>query len=359
MLAKRWFFNILLLSGIMYGFAVSVNVLIDPYGVFKTNIFYLDKGFNERFLKIELLKQNKKRYNSYILGSSRVGSTFPDIIEQYIPDSRFYNFSVIYGNIIDANKIAAYLVANDFPVENIYFQIDMDAMSSKIPEDAYYEKQYNPDVEQTSELLFYMQHLIIFPWGKMMRKVSNHFSDDKHGYYDLETGVMYRLSLDKKIAKDHELYIANTPSFHETNERTIKIEPEDYALVMKNLKHLVRLCDENGINLILYTTPLNHNTMDKFTIDSTLKFIKDIANIHDVWYFSGYNSVTMDNHNHYEASHYLYYVSKWIAARMFDDKTVNVPSDFGVLLTKENIQKSEIGIKENMLQYDREKKESH
>ncbi len=360
MKAKKWFFNILISATILYGIVLAINIIIDPYGVFRSPVFYLDKGFNERYLKIEWLKENKKYVNSYIFGSSRVGSTFPDTIEQYIPESKFYNMSVIYGNIVDTNKMITYLVTNNFPVKNIYFQIDMNAMSSKIPEDAYYEKRHNPDVEHTSKLLFYMQHLIIFPWGKMKRKIENHFSDNKSGFYDLEnTGVMFRLKLDKKIAEDHELYIKNELSFHRRNDRVIKIEPEDYALVMKDLKHLVRLCNENNINLILYTTPLNHQTMDKFDIDSSLTFIKDITKIHDIWYFSGYNSVTLDNHNFYEESHYLYHIPKLIAARIFDDKTVNIPADFGVLLTKKNYQKYEIKLKENMLLHDKEKKESY
>lgn len=355
MKTKKWFFNILLLSAILYSFVIIVNIIVDPYGVFKTNIFYLDKGFNERFLKIDWLQNHKKIYNSYLFGSSRVGSTSPTTIEKYIPKSKFYNFSVIYGNIIDVNKMVSYLVANNFAVKNIYFQIDINSMSSKIPEDAYYEKQHHPDVEHTNKILFYMEHLIIFPWGKMIRKVKNHYAKEKSGFYDLETGVMYRLKLDKKIAENHELYIKNEPSFHQHNERVNKIDPKDYTIVMKNFKHLVRLCNENKINLILYTTPLNHQTMDKFDINSSLTFIKDITKIHDLWYFSGYNSITLDDHNYYEESHYLYHISKLIAARIFNDQRVRIPNDFGLFLTKDNIRKYEIQLKENMLQHDKKR----
>ena len=91
--------------------------------------------------------------------------------------------------------------------------------------------------------------------------------------------------------------------------------------------------------------------MDTFVIKDYLAYLKDIATITDFYDFSGYNSITTNNCNYYERSHYRPFIGKLIAARIFNDKTVKVPDDFGQLVTKENITEHLQMLKKNIINY--------
>ena len=62
-----------------------------------------------------------------------------------------------------------------------------------------------------------------------------------------------------------------------------------------------------------------------------------LASIIDFYDFSGLNSVTRNNLNYYEEDHYRYLVGNMIVKRIFGCGNINVPDDFGVLVTKNNV----------------------
>ncbi|MCX2717730.1 hypothetical protein OQH61_08280 [Helicobacter sp. MIT 21-1697] len=58
-----------------------------------------------------------------------------------------------------------------------------------------------------------------------------------------------------------------------------------------------------------------------------------------IWSFYGINSITLDKDNFdNEGWHFKPKVSALMLARIFNDKAIEVPADFGMLLTKENVE---------------------
>jgi hypothetical protein len=107
---------------------------------------------------------------------------------------------------------------------------------------------------------------------------------------------------------------------------------------LEALRELVALCRQHHINLFLYTTPYRKVLLESFTTQNYIMFLRELSKITPYWDFSGYNSVTMDPANYTDQSHYNASVSRWIAARIFNDRTEAVPRDFGVWVTQENIE---------------------
>ena len=91
--------------------------------------------------------------------------------------------------------------------------------------------------------------------------------------------------------------------------------------------------------------------MDAFNQRDFEKYWKMIADVTDFWDFSGYNSISMDSKNFYDVSHYSNYVGELMMARMFNNKEADVPEDFGIYVTKENIDEV-LGKKFNKYEYD-------
>ena len=117
----------------------------------------------------------------------------------------------------------------------------------------------------------------------------------------------------------------------------IGIKEENLQENLEALRELVALCKKKDINLILFITPYNKLLMDHFVAEDYIRFLKDLSEIVGFWDFSGYNSVTTDNKNYIDFSHYNLSVSGLIAARIFNDRTMTVPRDFGIWVTKSNI----------------------
>ena len=66
----------------------GVNYVVDPFNIFHTKFLKEQFQMNERFMKIEYLEENKNKYNSYMFGSSRIGTTPPNIIDKVKSVSR-------------------------------------------------------------------------------------------------------------------------------------------------------------------------------------------------------------------------------------------------------------------------------
>ena len=62
--------------------------------------------------------------------------------------------------------------------------------------------------------------------------------------------------------------------------------------------------------------------------------------------------ISKNDYNYYEDSHYLAYVGELVAAKIFNDKSVEVPEDFGVLVTKDNIDEHLENLRKQIQAYD-------
>jgi hypothetical protein len=116
-----------------------------------------------------------------------------------------------------------------------------------------------------------------------------------------------------------------------------KISGSDIDDSVYTLNKILQTCKANDIKATVFITPHNYSWINKFKVDAYLDYLKAIASVTDFWDFSGYNTITLNNYNYYEGSHYLSRVSKLMAGRIFNDRTVNIPKDFGYHLNLNNI----------------------
>lgn len=333
---KKWikyWFGIIFLSAVLL---ISVNYIIDPLNILHTKFLKQEYQMNERFLKIEYLTKHHEKYNSYMLGSSRIGTTHPSFVEQYIPHSKFYNLTIASGNLSDYLIHLKYFIKHKFELENLYIQIDIANMG-------YYGNShlgnlgtYYPPVENKSLTIFYLEYLTSFQPLSIIGKIKKNFQEESQIEYFLETTGSYTKSkLEQRIIKNCEQYVKAEATFHINNTRF-----SSGVHIKKSLdaiKEIVRLSNENNIKLYIFTTPHNKNMMDTYKVNDYLNFIRGISKITNFYDFSGYNSITNNNCNYYEHSHYRPLVGKLISARIFEDKNIHIPEDFGIYITRDTI----------------------
>ena len=88
-----------------------------------------------------------------------------------------------------------------------------------------------------------------------------------------------------------------------------------------SVKRIAALCEENDINLIVFTNPIYYTTYQEsknLGYDVLLEWLSDPV---DYYNFSGVNDITTNRNNYYEASHYTEDIGDMIIDRIFNGVT--------------------------------------
>lgn len=309
---------------------VLLNVVVDPYEIFRTSFFKQLPQVNDRYSRIEFLKTRKGKYDSYIMGSSRMLHTSPDILVKYLPGAKFYNLATILATPYEHLMHLTYFIQNGYPLKNLYIGLDIDlCFRVKMYKERDLLLKLHPEVLNRSLISYYWAYASAFPKKDIRRKLKLNFSR--------------KVNPIQISGKDGALTFGaeaeNTKVFFEDPSRNeiTAIKNEVKEENVEGLKELVALCRQKEINLILFITPHNRFFMDRFVVKDYLTFLRKLSEITSFWDFSGYNSIITNNKNYLDTSHYKSSVSRMIAARIFNDQTLTVPEDFGVWVTKESI----------------------
>ena len=343
---KKWLKIVALFSLLNLMLLMVLNYTVDPFNIFHTPFLKKQFQINERFTKIEYLEENHNKFNGYLLGSSRIGTTQPKEIEQYIPDSKFYNMTLSSANIYDYKVVLQHFIKNHYPIKTLYLQLDIDHMSFYGNDDNNYFSKFHPYTQDESLALFYLKYLTAFSPLNLKGKIMQNIKPSNLSDYNITSGIWTNVKKEKSIHQDCQHYIDNTSEFNLDYRRVLKYSTAKESI--QDLQKIINLTKEHHIKLYLFTTPHNHNLMDTFEIESYFNYLKDIAKITDFYDFSGYNSVTNNDCNYYDISHYRPIIGKLITARIFKNPLIEVPKDFGVLVTKENINKRLKTLKEEI-----------
>ncbi|HZF69982.1 hypothetical protein [Sulfuricurvum sp.] len=334
---KKFVIYILLLT-LSFGTIIGlINYVIDPFNIFETKFLPFQYQRNERFIKIKYLDTHHTHFNSYLIGSSRIGTTNPKVLETYIANSKFYNMTLSSATLSDELRHIRYMISAGYRIKNLYLQIDLNNnMTSYLYPTSDYLRKPHPHITGESLSLYYLDYLLNpFPTntkGKIVKNLEGKNDDN----YDLLLGNWNRPEKDKKISQNCSNFIKSEPTFNMPVNPKVK---NTYTKInMLALKNIIELSKKNNINLILFTTPHNHNYLDIIYEKEYYIFLKELLNITDYWDFSGYNSITTNDCNYYDSSHYTPQIGNLIAAKIFNDKNIFVPSDFGVFITHKNFE---------------------
>ena len=102
------------------------------------------------------LEEHNKVFNGYMFGSSRVGTTPPKVIEKYITNSKFYNFTISTANLYDYITHLKYFIKKKYPIETLYLQLDIDNMNSYGTNTSDYLRKLHPYTLGDSLILYYI-----------------------------------------------------------------------------------------------------------------------------------------------------------------------------------------------------------
>lgn len=326
--------TVLIIAVLLCGF----NILTDPFGVFGDPImdwYSYNVTNNPRAAKIAYLDEHYAEYDSYIIGCSSTSSFPVDAFNEYL-DANFYNLIMYGADMLDVEQTVDYIIEN-YTVENIVLNVYIDNGVYYGDEPNKYTHSMHPNVDGTSKLEYYSRFLLLNPeYGisKIKAYREESWLSQSYDIFDVETGAYDKRRRDVEPISDISAYHKAYPVFanYPTASYTMPYTKE----CMESVANIVKVCENNGVNLIVVTAPVYADWLKYFDMNDVKNFYSSLAEVTDYWDFS-YSSVSFEERYFYDSTHFRNNVGYMAAARIFDDSSIYIPSDFGHYVTAENV----------------------
>jgi hypothetical protein len=146
------------------------------------------------------------------------------------------------------------------------------------------------------------------------------------------TGRMLCRACDELIEKDPEQHMRD-----EKFSKPTHYEGNNLANTLDAMREIAKIARDHHINLVVFINPIHKTTYLDTNLDQLFAFKKELSVITDYYDFSGLNSITTNNYYYHDTSHYRDMVGDMMMKKMFGYPHVAAPSDFGVLVTRRNV----------------------
>lgn len=327
----RFFMKAILLVTLCVAPIILLNVFIDPYGIFRRDFTKQKIEPNQQFIKMRYLLKNPEKYDSYLFGSSRVGN----IDVKKIRNGKYYNMTYSQSVPGEYLRNIKTMIGHGMKIKNL--MVALDDFSYKFDPASHMNEliRYPYTDSPAQRASFYFKYLFKIPDMNILQPYLTKTPQQFPVFYDIyDSGRPLHPEIDAYINQNREKHIQDpkfkSPAVH--NENRIRETLEEIG-------EIVKISKENNIRLTIFFNPIYKATYLANNPVQISEVKKDLSGITDFYDFSGINSVTRDPFNYYETSHYRVFVGDWMMARIFNYSDVDVPEDFGVPVTKENIDR--------------------
>ena len=318
---KMFYITLAMIMFLLLG-SILINYILNPYGVFKKYKNYeISTPINERYLKTSYILDNPQKYDSFIFGSSRVGTLEGENLKEI---GNFYNMTFSGAMPKEILEILELFIENKIEIKNIILGIDdFDFYTEpKTHGELLYKISYKKLKDNRYNFLKY--YLLKNPFNKV--NYTYLFKKEK-GYNDiLNTGKWKKEYADIQIENDIEA--------HKNKLSNIKVDKSYINRVdrtIEEINRIIKICEYNNINLTVIYLRLYKNTYvaNKDLIDKSKKELQKITSYWDMVVIKGF---TDNEYYWYEESHYRPILGRIILKRIFEDKfskNINIPKNFG------------------------------
>jgi len=318
--------------------AIALNIPIDTYSVY-SSLFNPNKSekiklgalcFNQHIYNAELIFRNPERFDSFLFGSSRTGV----IDTSKITTGRFYNMSYPSGLLEEHLAIIKTFLKKGIRIKNIVIGLDEFTFTARM-RDREDQLLYimHPDVSGKSRTAIFLKYFIRMPPPIELSswlKVKHLFKpDDEIKLFDDNGLNIAWLNYEKEIADTREPFFKN-PLFVYTPFIFDQQLVDDVYCQIDELKKLAR---KNNFNLMFFFNPIYSQTYVNYA-KGFLSIKKNMVKHTDFYDFSGFHAIIIDSLNYYDHLHYRYRIGNMIVRKIVE----NNPDDFGILITKDNVE---------------------
>ncbi len=323
---KQFLIKVTIFALILAVIFVPFAVFVDPYNIFHASN-PVDNGVepNKNYLKMKNVLSHPDRYDSFLFGSSRVG--FIDVSR--MEDGNYYDMMYSEGLPAEHLDNLKQMIKHGIVPKNVTLGVDDITyfVDPALHTNQLYRLPFPWDGTPSEKLGFYLRYFDLITLSQSLHVLHDHKINDPEAMSRLMSTGTENLKI--VPAFNYEGADAWWSSYYYPREE-----------VLEEIREFKELCDENDIQLRVFTNPLHALTYTKDIANGYLVFLEELAEITDYWNFSGYNEITLNYDNYYETSHYCPAVGNLMIDTVYYGKTDETleSQGFGVYVTKENVK---------------------
>lgn len=319
--------------------AIYLGIVIetDTFNVFHyRNLRVTDASCNDNFVKTKNILETPDRFNAFILGDSRVANLPKEALPQSINGKclSWYNMTCAMACPKENAETLKTFLNNGIQVDAVIIGIDEISMYTTYAHntDEMMLKQYQE--YEKNPIAFYYSYLKLKPEFGILRQAITQDEVDR-----ATAALLY----------DYGVYPQNTvlsvPS--EPREMAKSLGCQDYpgkenCEALQAIDEIKTLCEQNGIELKIFTAPILQTTYEDAVSRGYLDFLEDLSEVTDFYNFSGLNEYTTDMRYYYDASHYIPYVGMQIEDILFSNDKIKDVTAFGAYITPDSIRELKV-----------------
>lgn len=338
MQAKKW---VILFAATALALVLALaafNYVTDPFGAFGDPVFQwfsYDETNNPRVAKTSWLEQHHQDYDSYIIGCSST-SSFPTEALNELYDASFYNLIMYDADMLDCEKLTAYLLEH-YEVKNIILNVYLDngmtydEESNRLTKNLHY--LVDPDISALSHYSRYLLADFRYGLAKLQALGEDTLLPQDFDVFDEVTGTYDKRVRDAEPIGSAEEYLTAYPVFADYPQSG-PLSLGQTENCMKSVAAIRDMCAAAGVNLTVVAGPVYRDYFDNFDLDAVIAFYDALAQVTPFWDFSC-SSVSREMRYFYDATHFRNNVGEMMAARMAGRTDLWIPEDFGAYVTAE------------------------
>lgn len=323
------------------------NYVIDPLGFNKKiliNNLNIVKENNTHFtIKYKMPFLRKGGWDNLMLGTSRIGLMDTNITDKFLGGKTFT--MSLPGSAMPL-QFDSFLYAIKFNhVKNVIYGIDFMTFNKNLKFNDDYV-QFKDELQSFGNFYTYDIYFNIETLKKSIDTIRNNSADHPklRAFYS-ENGMRNFPNFEQKLNNGHfNIQTSINKHLQKYFDKNNGIYANyDYSSeYMLMFKKIVTYCHENDINLYVYIPPVyfeHFHAIREAGLKSEFEtFKRELAKITDFMDFTGVNSITTNKNNYWDSSHLRREYTEIVMAKLIHNEVTDEHKDFGVWVTKENIE---------------------
>lgn len=333
---KKYSTSVLLCSIFILLCTSSINILVNPYGVYPhSHILNRHKNFSDFSLR-QFYAYKRKRSNTILLGSSRIHNLHNTDAQKYTQGSVF-NLSLPGANLFEIKTMFEYATRHP-KTRHVVLEIPFFSMNpEKTPTPNFQIKRFNtalyvPDyINATASLRTLLRSL------KTVRENWSKRNQSKTKY-----GVPLTFTVEQKQRKIAEM-IADYKKYNYYYNSLLFQDPTKWKHTLHHLDQIFKLAHQRNIKVTYYVSPLHVDHLraifEMKLGSSFFHWLRFIAQHTPFYSFLGCHPALYDGKNFLDSNHITFQFGHVLLQRIFGAQTAPKMQGLGHWITAANIQK--------------------
>lgn len=313
---------------------VAANVLIDPQGVFGTNILPRSPNINHHYRNLAAYDAAPDRFDGMLFGSSRTEATPTTELSRRINGVSFANFSVVRGMLPDFLPALEYVLADKAKrgqkLRAVFLLLDIDTFGDPAATNRYIETLLPQALSGESGVYFWWRNLTalqVRSWQRILREARVTIEErDRQAPSAIEKvklAFVRFAALSGLAARGSQ---AGSDYNRPFGQRV------HFAEQLQLLQRIATLSRQNGVELIVAVSPLHRAVESRYLPTDLSQALDQVARVTPLWDFTGADWLS-DHPNYWmgDTAHYSPEVGRMMLDRIFGEPMASGWEQFGRL----------------------------